>query len=338
MRRLGLIGTGLIGASVGLGAKAVGWQVAGWDPNDRHLAEALQIGALDTAVDRAEVENADLIVLAAPPASIVAELSAIESDRLVTDVAGVKTAVVEAGRHLPRFVGGHPMAGRESSGPVGASPALFRGAAWVLTTDGCASEDLARMEEFVYSLGGRPLRMTAQEHDAAVAVISHLPQMLAASLIHVAAETKDSMALAAGSFRDLTRVAVSDPEAWSQLLHTNRRHVADAVRALNERLGAWAELVDHDGVEALREPLRLAQQRRRDLAPPVVGVAVVLADQPGELARVGKALESSKVDIRDLQLRHGSHGGGGVLTLSVRPGEAGALRDALESVGLLLID
>ena len=291
------------------------------------------MGAGETAAAEhaAALLGANLVVLAGPPAAILADVSTLDTPALVTDVAGAKVPVVAAATGLEHFVGGHPMAGREVRGADAASIALFRGAAWVLVTDGAHEADLARMEEIVGSLGARPLRMTAVEHDEAVAVTSHLPQVLAAALLGAASDTPRALDLAAGSFRDLTRVAASDPALWSGLLEINAGYVGPALRRFAVRLEAWADAI---GVENVEDALASAAATRRSLAPPLLAVRVVLADRPGELAKVGQALAASGVDVRDLQLRHGPHGGGGILTLSVRPGEAEALRSALAATGL----
>lgn len=144
MARAAVLGTGLIGASIGIGLRGLGWTVVGWDPDDGALMTALTMGALDETAGEAEVgADADLIVLAGPPAAIEEELAKLDTAALVTDVAGVKAPMVAAGSHLKRYVGGHPLAGRETSGPSGASGSLFRGATWVLTTDGADAASTA---------------------------------------------------------------------------------------------------------------------------------------------------------------------------------------------------
>lgn len=333
-------GTGLIGSSIGLGLARAGWRVFGWDPHPDVLDEAVEVGAIsDTAPGFEELvaKAADLLVLAGPPRVVVNQIAHLETESLVIDVAGVKAAVVKEA--LPkRFVGTHPMAGREVRGPGGASSALFRGATWVVVTDGADEADLVAVEAVLELLGARPVRMRAEEHDAAVAMISHLPQILAAALVNEAADRTRALDLAAGSFRDLTRVAASDPEMWVDLLSINTREVVATIDDYRERLARVARALDAGDPEAIRSFLERGQEIRSGLAPPVVAVRVALADEPGELARVGRALGSSGVDVRDLQLRHAPHGGGGVLTVSVRPGEAETLRTALADQGLLVVE
>ena len=336
--RVAVLGTGLIGTSVALGLSDAGWATVGWDPEPSVLAAIEELGSFDeVAADvTTAVADATLVVLAGPPSSVPGLLEGLDTDALVTDVAGVKAGIVAAGQALPHFVSGHPMAGREVSGPEAASPSLFRGAAWVVITDGAAAEDLARLESVVAALGANPIRMSAAEHDDAVAVVSHLPQVLAAALVGEATEHPAGLDLASGSFRDLTRVAASDPGLWSELLVRNGGPLAEVIEAYAGRLHRWAEAVRVGRAEEVGAKLMSASEVRRGMAPPVVAIAVALADQPGELAKVGHALENSQVDVRDLQLRHATYGGGGILTLSVRPGEAETLRSALEAEGLLL--
>lgn len=336
--RVAVLGTGLIGTSVALALADAGWVAVGWDPAPGVRSTVGELGAFAEVVDdpAAAVSGSDLVVLAGPPSSVPALLADIDTEALVTDVAGVKAGIIEAGARLPHFVSGHPMAGREVSGPEAASPSLFRGAAWVVITDGAADSDLGRLEMVVEVVGATPVRMSAAEHDDAVAVVSHLPQVLAAALVGEATEHPAGLGLASGSFRDLTRVAASDPALWSELLVRNGRPLAGVIEAYAARLYRWADAVRRGESDAVSENLATASEIRRGMAPPAVAVAVALADQPGELAKVGRALESSKVDVRDLQLRHATYGGGGILTLSVRPGEAETLRSALQAEGLLL--
>lgn len=327
-----LLGTGLIGASVGIALRTTGWTVTAWDPDPVALHRAGMVGALDhAALDReSALTGADLVVLAGPVTSIVHVLDTIETTALVTDVAGVKTPVVAAGSRLPRFVGGHPMAGRETSGPDGASGSMFRGATWVLTTDGVSEEALDAVTVIVTALGANPVRMTAAEHDASVAAASHLPQITAAALVEAVAAEQGALALAAGGFRDLTRVALSDPGWWIDVLTANREQVSRSLRGLARSLEGFADAIDRQDRAVLDERLRRSREIRSAMAAPVETVSMVLEDRPGEMARVGLALSLSGVDLRDLQLRHAVHGGGGVLTLSVRSGEAERLRQALE--------
>jgi prephenate dehydrogenase len=337
-RSAGVIGTGLIGGSIAAGLRDVGWKVVGYDPDPDVGALAAELGLVDRTVDDIDAlaELApDLLVVAAPPKATIEVLSSLNTETPVMDVSAVKSAVLDVASHLPAFVGTHPMAGRETSGPRAASAALFKGASWVIV-DGASAEPLEVVLDVVSTLGARPVFMGADEHDRAVAHISHLPQLVAGALLSAVAEEPGSLDLAAGSFRDLTRVASSQPLPWVEILKTNDRAVLDAIGALRETLAAIeSAIVSED--DSLLTMLDEARQTRAALGSPVEQVRIALADEPGELAKVGHAFEAAGVDIRDIQMRHAPYGGGGVLTLSVRQGGQGALVHALESEGLLII-
>jgi len=338
VRSAAILGTGLIGTSIGLALRAGGWHVVGWDPDKSIGERALERGGLDelVATTQAACEGPlDLVVFAGPPAAAVEFVSRSGIPWLTIDTAGAKGAITDAS-NLARFVGTHPMAGREVSGPEAATESLFNGATWVLTTDGASEADLSEVESIVAATGARPMRMTAAEHDSAVAAISHLPQMLAASLVGLAADDATALRLAAGSFRDLTRVAGSDSKLWLEVLMANRADVLDAVARLQDRLGNLAALLGDNDIDSLAAHLDEARDVRRSLAARATAVRIALADRPGELAKVGAALSAAKADVRDIQLRHAPYGGGGVLTISVRPGDAATLADAILAAGLVL--
>jgi prephenate dehydrogenase len=338
MASAGIIGLGLIGGSIGAGLVGAGWDVVGYDAEADVVGEAKRLGLAARFVDSIDgvVEEApDVIVVAVPPKATIECLHRLRTDLPVMDVAGVKGAVVQAAAHLPGFVGTHPMAGRETSGPGAASGALFRGASWVVVDNASPDAD-AVVVSVIEALGGDVIRMTAAEHDAAVAKISHLPQLVAGALLAGADDTEGAIELAAGSFRDLTRVGASQPLPWVELFRANSEAVLDAVGALKTQLSLLeaAILTDDDTLLGM---LTHARETRQALGAPAAAVRVALADQPGEIAKVGHALEESQVDVRDIQLRHAPHGGGGVLTISVRPGDEEPLKKSLEDVGLLLV-
>ena len=328
-------GTGLIGASIGLGLRSAGWRVVGWDPDPAALDVAMRRGAIAAAAHGPDdgTSDTDLLLLAGPPSATVASLSFLDTPALVTDVAGVKSGVVTAASDLPRFVGGHPMAGGASSGAALASSHLFHGATWVLTTDGARDQDLEVMEGVVRSLGANPSRMTAADHDAAVARISHLPHILAAALMSVAGQDEQTIKLAGGGFRDLTRIAAADPDWWVEVLTANRVDLGRVISDLEAELARWKSRLEGGDPAPVAEALSLASRARTTLGEHHSQVKVVLYDRPGEIAGVGHALEASGANVRDFQLRHGEHGGGGILTISVTPATADRLREALEAEG-----
>lgn len=331
-RTASILGTGLLGASVGLALRSQGWSVSGWDPDRVALEHALERGAVESSLPSSEAAAGDLIVLAAPPEAVVEALHSMDTGSLVTDIAGVKEPVIAAAAHLPHFVGGHPMAGGETSGPALAASSLFHGATWVLTSDGAEEDDIRTMSEIVTSLGANPVVMTAAAHDAAVARVSHLPHVLAAVLMSLAEGDSTTLGMAGGGFRDLTRIAAGDSRWWAELLAANATQVVASIDELQEALSSWKEMLA-SGDSGLATMLQAARAARLGLGEHNIPVRVVLLDRPGEIARVGHALERSRVDVRDFQLRHGEHGGGGILTISVRAEGRDALTMALVDEG-----
>jgi len=340
MPTVAIIGTGLIGASVGLALKDQGWKTIGWDPSPDALERATERNATDSAASSVSdaIEGVDLVVLAGPLEANLATLRGMKTEALVTDVTSVKMPLVEAAPAGLRFVGGHPMAGREHAGPGAASPALFRGAPWVICDDQVAASDLEEMVAVVRSVGANPVVMSAQRHDQVVAAVSHLPHLLAVALVNTISDNRDAEELVSGSFRDLTRVASAESSWWPEVLTSNADAVTGAIDALITSLTDLRERVAAGDREALTTRLETARSRRGAMAPPVALVQVILQDKPGEIAAVGHALQTSKVDVRDLQLRHAVHGGGGILTLSVRPGEVETLKAALAGEGFEVED
>jgi len=338
MSRVAIIGTGLIGASVGLALGEQGWKTIGWDPSPDALERAAERHAADSAASSVAeaIDGVDLIVLAGPLEANLATLGQLDTDALVTDVTSVKSPLLAVVRDGVRFVGSHPMAGREHAGPEAASAALFRGAPWVICDDGASAGDVAQLGSIVASTGANPIVMSARRHDEVVAAVSHLPHLLAVALVNTVADNPDAADLVSGSFRDLTRVASAESSWWPEVLASNAEAVTRAVDDLVRGLENLASRVRTGDREGLATVLDVARERRGAMAPPVAMVQVILEDKPGEIASVGHALQTSRVDVRDLQLRHAVHGGGGILSLSVRPGEVETLKAALTDEGFTI--
>jgi prephenate dehydrogenase len=341
MTQLAIVhGTGLIGASIGLALKTHGWRVAGWDPDPTVLDEATSVGAIDRRLQRGDDldDRADIIFLCGPLDATLGTLNSLETTTVITDVASVKQPVVAAGAHLPGFVAGHPMAGSAVSGPRFASAHLFHGASWVICNDNPNEMAMGQLSRLVTAMGANPVILSAADHDAHVATVSHLPRVLASGLIELVARSPGAARLSAGSFRDLTRVAGSGGSWWSGVLTNNRGPISSAIGELIDILKEWdADLAAADE-KAIAARLLDAEEGRSQLGAPVAEVRVVLFDRPGEVGRVGVALSDSGVDLRDIQLRHAEYGGGGILTLSIAAADASALRSALATQGFELED
>ena len=278
--RLALLGLGLVGGSVALAVRPSGWHIAAWPPGGTGPRQALAAGAIDRVASSVAdaIADADLVVLAAPATACLDLLdvlsgparAALGPDVVVTDVASTKAVVVEraAARGL-RFVGGHPMAGREISGFDAADAALFRDRPWVLVPPADDDAGLARVEALVRACGARPIPMTADEHDAAVAAISHAPLVLAAALVEaiaggpgepVAPGWPAAAVLASSGWASATRLARGDPAMGAGIAATNAGPLAARLRAVALRLDEWAALLEEAADDGLPDEVRL---RRR---------------------------------------------------------------------------
>lgn len=258
---VGIVGVGLIGGSIGMALKGAGHRVIGFDPRPEHLEKAIERHLMDERATLAEVAGADAAFVAVPPAFVTETLAAMEPDLnpegAVSDCTSVKSAILDwvAGRGgllAERFVGGHPMAGHEKSGPAYASEWMFRGARWLLTPTKLTSREAReRITGLVKETGAKPVRLDAGEHDRHVAVLSHLPHVVAAALVEMGGRI-ETPEVAAGSWRDLTRVGGVDPELWSQILTGNAGPNAAALDDLIGHLSRYRSLLDD------REGLRAA--------------------------------------------------------------------------------
>lgn len=356
--RVAVVGTGLVGASLAGALRRLDEvdEVVGADADAAALALALARGLIDVAAPsaKAAAAEADVVVLAVPVSAlpaVAAEVGPVmRPGAVLTDVASVKGSVVEileaaAGPGVA-VVGGHPMAGSHEAGADHASPDLFVGATYLLTptahTDMAAYE---RLHALLAGIGARVLAVDPGRHDQLVAVVSHLPQLAATTLMNLAAdrarrEHAELLLLAAGGFRDATRVAASNPSLWVDIAAENRSAI---VAVLDEYLGRIAGLRDlvaaGDG-DGLRGELTAARAARRALPGKesaggvLVELRMPIPDRPGVLAEVTTGVGSAGVNIEDFGIEHAPEGGRGTLRLAVMGTEqAGRARAVLEGLG-----
>jgi prephenate dehydrogenase len=337
-----VVGTGLIGGSVGMALRRLGWHVTGHDVDYERAAQALKLGALDAIGDDPE---ATVTFVATPVRSIVEEvLGALgRGEGLVTDVGSVKAPIVEAVGD-PRFVGGHPMAGSEQEGVEGATPDLFQGATWVLTpTAGTDAAAYAQVQQIVGALGAEVVALPPERHDSLVAVISHVPHLTAATLMRLAAgrslEQRALLRLAAGGFRDMTRIAGGSPVIWPDICGENRAAIVEVLDELTDALREVRQVVARDDRATLLEILEHARSARVNL-PVHIGPAedlrelrVPVPDRPGVLADVTTLATDLDINIHDLEIAHSSEGARGVLILLVDAEAAVRLRSELADKG-----
>ena len=335
--RVGIVGLGLIGGSIGLGLRASkgAAQVIGFDVDGSSVLGALERGAIDEGTGSPEdtARAADLIVVATPvdlvPGVFERIAPYVEGETVVTDAGSAKVGVVEAGERCfgERFVGGHPMSGSERHGIDAADARLFDDAWWILTpTPKTSSESYARVAGLATELGARPVALDPEAHDALIARLSHLPQLAASALVEVAIAAGDREALlglAAGGFRDVTRIAASNPDLWVAILRSNRKAVLDSLEGLSERLGRVALMISGQHWDELRAWLDRSRRARLELfAKPdyggdPVGLNLMVPDRPGVLAEVTTAAGELGANIEDLRIVHSTEGGRGRLELVV---------------------
>jgi prephenate dehydrogenase len=340
-RRAAVVGTGLIGGSIGLALRAAGWHVTGTDADAARARAAEAAGALDAVGEDADAE---LTFVAVPVGAVPdAARAALAGGGVVTDVGSVKSPVVAAVDH-PRFVGGHPMAGSEASGIEGSRADLFDGATWVLTPTSTTDPGAqALVHGVVRSFGADVVTLDPADHDRLVATVSHVPHLTAATLMGLAAERAERdtalLRLAAGGFRDMTRIAAGDTGIWMDICTDNRAAILDVLDDLIVSLGGMREVVAAGDLDGLGSRLRTAQAARRNLpggAPPpeeLVEVRVPIPDQPGELAAVTRLCTDLGVNVYDIEVAHAAGEQRGLLILVVDAGRAEDLTGALAARG-----
>jgi prephenate dehydrogenase len=308
------VGVGLIGGSVGLAAKAAGWEVVGVD-EPAILEKAAGLGAVDRASTMKEVRDADLVVLAAPISRITDLIEAlIPTDALVTDVASTKNKVAREAeaRGIERFVGGHPMAGSQLSGVANAKVDLFRGARHFLTpTESTDPEAYREVARFVrQDLGAVPTAVEPEKHDLLMAALSHLPHLMAVALLKVASDiSPEALSFAGPSFRDLTRVGASNPGLWSDILAENAPALGEALGAF---AGAMAQLGSEISNQEIIENRFNAAREAYDALGGIliestgknVEIAIPVENRPGVFAEVTTLMGSNDINILDLYVRH----------------------------------
>ncbi|MEH3090381.1 MAG: prephenate dehydrogenase [Microbacterium arborescens] len=330
-----IVGAGLLGSSIGHALRLLGVDVVLDDASPAQLRLAVDYGAGRLAAD---TDRPALVVVAVPPdvvADVIERELSAHPDAVVTDVASVKLepylALRERGVDLTHYIGSHPLAGRERGGAISARADIFVGRPWVVCRDDeTRAADLALVEGLALDLGAMPLEMTPQEHDEAVALTSHVPQLVASLLAGRFVGAPDgSLRLTGQGVRDTTRIAASAPELWVQILGANATPVvavldelADDLRAVSDALrdpgapGARRTVADtirrgNEGVERL--PGKHGQNRRFEQ------IVVRVDDTAGQLGRLFGDLGDLGVNIEDLRLEHSPGAQFGLAELSVVP-------------------
>ncbi len=342
-----VVGTGLVGTSVALACRRAGLEVLLADASAEHVRTASGLGA-GRAFEPGE--QPQLVVVAVPPdhlGPVVAHWLE-RTDAVVTDVGSIKSqplaevATLVAADRLERYVGSHPMAGSERSGPLAASAALFDARPWAVTPGPVATAAAtAVVEELAARCGGIPVRLTPAEHDHAVARTSHLPHLLAVLMAGQLVDApSEHLALSGQGVRDVTRVAGSDPALWRQIVTGNAAAVLDLLGDVRDRLDELMAAIGTGEPTALDGVLtrgvagtRVIPGKHGGAPQPTTSVFVSVPDHPGELARLFADAGASEVNIEDVYIDHDPGRDTGLVELVVAEGLADRLLALLKDRG-----
>ena len=275
--RLGIIGLGLIGGSIALAAGRAGWHISAYDRHSDTTAAALQGEHIHhAAADIAALGDSDIIVIAVPMCAydeVLAQIAPLlQSHTVITDSGSSKRTALAAasrmlGKHAPRFVAGHPVAGKEQSGWQAASADLFRGALTILCPDSATDpQALAAVQTLWQQLGARLEQMPADQHDNRLAAVSHLPHILAYTLVNAISRQDnngDLLQLAAGGFRDFTRIASSEPEMWRDICLTNGENILEQLDKYQQQLADLSDFIRQQDSDSLYQQFAAARDLRQ---------------------------------------------------------------------------
>ena len=360
-RRIAVVGFGLVGASFAAAVRAAypDTRVLAVDIDERTLAEAVERGwatdgALpdDPAFERFVGDGCDLVVLATPVGAAeryFEDLARWDYRGIVTDTASTKARITAlAERVLPHpenFVPGHPMAGSEVNGIEGARPDLFKGAHWILCPDAdTPAEHFPRLHELVTSIGARVIALPREDHDEAVAVVSHVPHIMASSLMQLASRHADDqqalMRLAAGGFKDSTRIAAGSPELWCGIAFDNKDALSDGLDEIQGIIGAFADALASDDRASLTTLLADAAAARRALPAAwvpsterLLEVRIPMEDRPGVVAEVTTVTSSVGCNIQSIEIDHVTEDSAVLSLVLTDEGDIGQLSAQLINAG-----
>jgi prephenate dehydrogenase len=345
-----VVGSGLLGTSIGLALRRRGTDVALTDVNAENLRIASGLGAANVDADALGQHPPRLVVVAVPPDHLAEQIAeALSStDAVVTDVGSVKAAPLDAVRRrvpaeaLARYVGGHPMAGSERSGPFAASASLFDGRPWAVTPHDTADPHAVDVvTALAETCGATPVRFTPAEHDEAVARTSHLPHLLAALVAgRMTDAPRDHLALSGQGVRDVTRIAAGDPLLWQQIVAANSTALSTLLHAVRDDVDTLLAALDTGDRGALGALLdrgvagtAVIPGKHGGPAQAETSVFVAVPDHPGELARLLADAGDIGVNIEDLRIDHDPGRPVGLVELFIAQGEVDHLLASLEDRG-----
>ncbi|MEQ8202061.1 MAG: prephenate dehydrogenase [Syntrophomonadaceae bacterium] len=351
MKRIAIIGLGVIGASIGMALRSSCPQLEIWgsDIDPLTIERALEMEAVNGILPPGDVSGCDVVFIATPLRIIPGVLQdikdSLEPGAIVTDVGSVKQWIMEQfAQILPPHVtaiGGHPLAGSDRSGITGADQYLLQNAIYVLTpADGTDRRQIARLQELLDRTGAKVMLATPLEHDRMVSQVSHLPHIVAASLMNNLQAHPDALQLAAGGLRDTTRIAASNPELWEDILILNRSAVAAEIRSLIGHLQRYEQALEQNQGESLRGCLAAAQQLRKTLRTGrlnlvnTADITAIVQDKPGIIGTLGAIMGEAGININDIQIMGVREENEGSVRLGVPLAQAGEAVQKLKENGI----
>jgi prephenate dehydrogenase len=353
-----VIGTGLMGGSLALALKESMRvrMVAGYDTSSATRRKARELGIADEMLDSPELAagGADLLFLATPTSSIVEAYvnvrDVLEKGAIVSDLGSAKlgvTAAIEA--DLPtgvHYVGGHPMTGSEQSGVESARSDLYSGAYYILTpTENTHAKAFQRLHGLITDLGARVISIDPETHDRAMATVSHVPHLLSLLLMEMASKQREQMknlfTVSAGGFRDMTRIAASNPDIWVDICMENKRFIIERLEDYTERVADLMEMLADGDRTSLQSLFEEARQARAELSvksgrelEELYDVSLPVPDEPGVISNISTAVGAIGVNIEDMTIVHPLEGETGIMTLKILgKAQAAEVADNLMSLG-----
>jgi len=319
MKRIAIIGLGVIGASLGMALQAArpDLEVLGMDIEPSTVEKAMEMAAISRPLLLEDLVSCEVVFIATPlriiPQILLQIRDKLNPETIVTDVGSVKTWVMQKYEELlpsgVAFIGGHPLAGSDRSGITGADKYLLQNAVYVLTPlPSTPSEKVDDLKDLLADTGAQVMILTSADHDAMVSKVSHLPHIVAASLMNNLERQPEALRLAAGGLRDTTRIAGSNPELWEDILLFNKEAVAGEISALIDQLNRYLQVIESNDKTNLRQYLKEAQQMRKDL--PIcrtslrtsADIVAIIPDKPGIIGTLGALLGGAGININDIQI------------------------------------
>lgn len=342
IRKITIIGLGLIGGSMALAFKRAGFHVTGVDLNFSNLELAQKLEAVDQVTSEVElgVKDADLVVLATPVGQMIKTAQKIaphlKENCLITDVGSCKMQIVNALEPIfgkkKHYIGGHPMAGSEKSGMEAADGLLFENAVYVLTpTPQTNKKALECLEDLLRKIGSHVLKLTPEQHDLIVAAVSHLPHLIAVNLVNsvgvIAEEEESTLMLAAGGFRDTTRIAMGNAIIWRDICAYNKPFIKKMLAIFKEQLSHLEQALDAEDEETLMKLFQTAKNlrsqipsRAKGVLPSIYEIVVSVPDKLGMIAEISTLLAKESINISDIEI------------LRVRENDDGTIRVGFSSL------